>query len=159
MLILLSMAVALAAFFVAMLWLDPARRRKAAVAAVVAGGALALSDAAPTVGGVAHACEYDDCMTVKARYLNRGSLTGYHVGGYGFYSRNQANTFMAEFVDPYVNAVTWPVRQLSKAVDHISCEMATIATGTSAAALVVRRYAVTAVVIAGATAMGVESCD
>lgn len=159
MLILLSIAVALASFFVAMLWLDPARRRKAAVAAVVAGGTLALSDGAPTVGGVAHACEYDDCMTVKARYLNRGSLTGYHVGGYGFYNRYRANTFMAEFVDPYINAVTWPVRQLSKAVDHISCETAAIVTGTGTAAAVVRRYPVTAVIIAGATAMGVESCD
>ena len=157
MLILLSIAVALAAFFVAMLWLDPARRRKAAVAAVVASSSLALSDAAPTVGGIAHACEYDDCMTVKAHYLNRGSLTGF--SGYGFYSRYQANTFMAEFVNPYISAVTWPVRQLSKAVDHISCETAAIVTGTGTAAAVVRRHAVTAVIIAGATAMGVENCD
>ena len=59
MFVLLSMAVVLAAFFTTVLWLDPARRRKSAVAAVLAGGAFALSDTAPTVGGDAFAQE--DC--------------------------------------------------------------------------------------------------
>lgn len=49
---LLSMAVALAAFFAVMLWLDPKRRQYAAATAVAV-GAVGLADTAPTVGGAA----------------------------------------------------------------------------------------------------------
>lgn len=54
---LLSMAVALAAFFAVMLWLDPKRRQYVAVAAatVAVGAAGGLADVVPTVGGVAWA--------------------------------------------------------------------------------------------------------
>lgn len=52
MMILLSMAVALAAFFAVMLWLDPARRKQTALAAVA--GAIGLA------GGTAHAHDDED---------------------------------------------------------------------------------------------------
>ena len=51
---LLSMAVALAAFFAVMLWLDPKRRQYAAATAVAV-GAVGLADAVPATGGVAWA--------------------------------------------------------------------------------------------------------
>ena len=50
------MAVALAAFFAVMLWLDPKRRRYTAAAAV---GAVGLADTVPTVGGSALAQDND----------------------------------------------------------------------------------------------------
>ena len=55
---LLSMAVALAAFFAVMLWLDPKRRQYAAATAVAI-GAVGLADSVPTVGGSALAQETD----------------------------------------------------------------------------------------------------
>lgn len=55
---LLSMAVALAAFFAVMLWLDPKRRQYAATT-VVAVGAAGLADTVPTVGGTALAQDND----------------------------------------------------------------------------------------------------
>ena len=58
MLILLSMAVALAAFFAVMLWLDPQRKR-AVVAAVVVVGTAGAANSLPTVGGSAYADDED----------------------------------------------------------------------------------------------------
>ncbi len=57
MMILLSMAVALAAFFAVMLWLDPVRRKRTVIATAMVAGAAVATNGLPTVGGPAFADE------------------------------------------------------------------------------------------------------
>ena len=77
MLILLSIAVALAAFFAVMLLLDPQRKRTVIAAAVVAGVAGA-ANGLPTVGGPAYADD-DDEVTCNP-YAGHGPWVGPGVG-------------------------------------------------------------------------------
>lgn len=78
MLILLSIAVALAAFFAVMLLLDPQRKRTVIAAAVVAGAAGA-ANGLPTVGGPAYADDDDDEVTCNP-YAGHGPWVGPGVG-------------------------------------------------------------------------------
>lgn len=139
------------------------RQRTTAVAAVIVGGAIALSDAAPTVGGDAYAqggCSWDGTTLTCPRLYHRGYMPGWpvpvHLGQ--IYQGPVA-------IGPgawAVNVITYPSRKLGDALERlpeIGCDTAAIVTGTGVAASLARRTPATATIVAGVAALAAIHCE